>query len=96
MARRRAKAEVIVWSYYTMTEGGPELEHGSAYVVPALPGETPEGTLGRKQQGAQKHGYTVLRFDMAAGVLETQKYFDDWTEDSGDFYKKRYVFTIEG
>jgi hypothetical protein len=88
-------AEVVVRSYYTLTEGGPELEHGSAYVVPALPGETPEDTLIRKHQGAGKHSYTVLKWDLAAGQLETQKYFDDWTPDSGDFYKKRYQFSIE-
>ena len=89
-------AQVMVRSFYTSRSGDEEKEHGETYVVPALENETPEGTLSRKHQGAQKHGYTVLQFYLGLGKLETQKYFDDATEHpTDDYYKKRYYFWVE-
>ena len=86
-------AKVVVQSYYTSYDGDVEKEHGEAYVVPALKGETPEETIARKHQGAQKHGYTVLKYN--SQELETTKYFDDATEHpTADYYRKRYHFRI--
>jgi len=86
-------AHVMVRSFYTSRSSDEEKEHGEAYVVPALAGETPEGTIARKYQGAQKHGYTVLKYNLQE--LETTKYFDDATEHpTADYYRKRYHFRI--